>query len=634
MMPPNPGDSSPGPVHGSGPGGAGGGVPRFLVFLRKYWWLPLLTFLLGSGIGAGLLLWTPPVYVSSAAMWETERLHLTGGELFTEDASTYIGTQIELLKSGRMAQTTQETLRSTNGIPVGKDGLPMRVLLSFKEAPRTTVFVITASSADPSLSQNYLNTLMNGYLHYKADVRKLVSGETAASIEKQVESVETDLKADQDALAQFQRTNNLAILQEEGNVAGAHLEGLQTRLSDLQLKMQLLQATDLDRKTNSPEPEPGMRESIELAGNSGLAGASAGPGAQLTPYQEVARLKMQREKLSKYLRPKHPKIVALDAQIAESEQLIEMFRHQDHDQLLASERAVGLEMDAVSASIKEWKSTVTESSSRIAEAERLRQNVERSKSQKDRLSIMLENLDISRNTDLETLQILEPASVAKRTYPQITTAGMLAFAGLALGLGLVFVVEKRDDRFTCVTDVSSTIGDAVVGQLPEQRNGKKPVRLLELDDSRHSYAESYRNLRSALIFLTSESERPKLLLITSAMPGEGKSTVAANLARTLALSGSRVLLVDADLRKGSLHESLHLKGEPGLAELLRHTCEGDRVIQRESLPNFAFVSCGSHSGNPGDLFLGSGLDAVLAQWRREFDYVIIDSCPVFAARRP
>jgi capsular exopolysaccharide synthesis family protein len=206
------------------------------------------------------------------------------------------------------------------------------------------------------------------------------------------------------------------------------------------------------------------------------------------------------------------------------------------------------------------------------------------------------------------------------------------FGGLGLGAGIVFLIEKRDDRFTSVTEVNSTLGDAIVGMLPEMdRKGKEPMRLLELDDPRHGYAESYRSLRSALLFLPTEGERPKVLLITSAMPQEGKSTVAANLARTLALSGSRVLLVDADLRRGHLHRALKLQGEPGLGELLSHTCDPDKVIQRDTLPNFAFVACGAGTRNPGDLFLGAGLDEVLARWRREFDYVVIDSSPLFAA---
>ncbi len=151
---------------------------------------------------------------------------------------------------------------------------------------------------------------------------------------------------------------------------------------------------------------------------------------------------------------------------------------------------------------------------------------------------------------------------------------MAIVGGLAAGLGIVFLIAIRDDRFTYITEVNATLGDAVVGLLPEVTDdGKTVMPLLALNDPRHMYAESYRSLRSALLFLPTEGERPKVLLISSAMPGEGKSTVAANLARTLALSGSRVLLVDADLRKGHLHHLLGLQREPGLVELLNQTCD-------------------------------------------------------------
>src|ERR1035438_8053308 len=167
--------------------------------------------------------------------------------------------------------------------------------------------------------------------------------------------------------------------------------------------------------------------------NLGSGGTSAANNGRLTPYQEVEMLKIQREKLSKYLRPKHPKIVVLDAEIARGEKLIELFRSQNHDQLLASQEAVKMKMDSVLASIKEWDGKVMESSSRIAEAEHLKQNVTRAQSLYDRLASLLQNVDITRNTDLETLAILQPASSAIRTYKQIIMAVALAIFG---GLGL------------------------------------------------------------------------------------------------------------------------------------------------------------------------------------------------------
>jgi capsular exopolysaccharide synthesis family protein len=593
--------------------------------------VPALTLLLTIGAAIGFIMWTPPVFVSSASMWETEKLHLSEGALFTDDAQTYIGTQIELLRSGRMWQLAIEHLRAsgTNAVPLGKDGFPLQVTLKFKEAPKSAVFSITASSADPAFSRNFLDALMNEYLEYKKTVRKLVSGDTAASIAAQVEALERELKSAQDMLTQFQRTNNLAILQEEGTAAGGYLAKLQTELSDLQLESQLLQATGVQqdvmasKNTNLP---PDFAYSVREFGSGSTMPTSSDHFILL---QEIQQLKSERDKLS-YLPSKNPRIAALDAQIQQDEKAIEMFRHQDREQELQNMK---MKMESILASIKEWDAKVVEASARIAEAEHLKFNVTRTQSFYDRLEALLQNVDITRNTDLETLAILEPASVAKPSYLlNIMVSALAVIVGLAAGAGIVFLIERRDDRFTSVTEVNATLGDALVGLLPEvSQKGKDPLRLLELNDPRHVYAESYRSLRSALLFLATDGERPKVLLISSAMPNEGKSTVAANLARTLALSGSRVLLVDGDLRKGQLHRSLKMQSEPGLAELLHHTCDPDKVIQRDSLPNFAFIPCGAHFGNPGDLFLGSGLDELLARWRREFDYVVIDSSPLFAA---
>jgi polysaccharide biosynthesis transport protein len=621
-------------MNDGGVGGSSNVAKRFLVFLRRFWWIPLLTLLLASAGAVAFILWRPPVFNSTSIMWETEKLHLSEGALFTDDAQTYIGTQMELLKSGRMWQLAIERLRAsgTNTVPLGKNGLPREITLKFKEAPKSAVFSITASSADPTFSRNFLDALMNEYLEYKKTVRKLVSGDTAASISAQVEALERELKAAQDALTTFQRSNNLAIVQEEGTVAGGYLEKLQTELSDLQLESQLLQASAVEQNA-AQGINSGGPEAVELMKKLGSTEQLPASDGRLTPYQEVELLKIKREKLSKFLRPKHPKIVALDEEIARGEKLAELYRGQTHGQLLGSQAAVKMKMDSVLASIKDWDEKVIVSSSRIAEAERLKQNVVRAQSLYDRLAALLQNVDITRNTDLETLAILQPASVAKRSYILDIIASVLAVAiGLTTGAGIVFLIEMLDDRFTSVTEVNTALGDAIVGLLPEVTpNGKEPIRLLEHNDSRHGYAESYRSLRSALLFLPTGGERPKVLLITSAIPNEGKSTVAANLARTLALSGSRVLLVDGDLRKGHLHHSLQMRSEPGLADLLAHMCDPDKVIQRDSLPNFAFISAGAKSGNPGDNFLSSGMDDLLARWRREFDYVVIDSSPLFAA---
>jgi capsular exopolysaccharide synthesis family protein len=360
---------------------------------------------------------------------------------------------------------------------------------------------------------------------------------------------------------------------------------------------------------------------------------SAATVERQSAFQQVELLKIEREKLSKYLRPKHPKIIKLDADIERGQKLLEIYRNQNRGQLATTRQALKMRTDSVQASIKEWEVKVVDANARIAEAEHLKLNVSRTQGVYDRLVGLLQNVDISRNIDQETLAILESASPAERSYIQDLAALALAiFGGLALGSGIIALITVRDDRFTSVIEVNATLGDAVVGLLPEvTQKDDVTMSLLELNDPRFMYAESYRNLRSALLFLPMEGERPKVLLITSAVPNEGKSTVAANLARTLALGGSRVLLVDADLRKGRLHEMMGMQCEPGLFELLHQPDNLDGVIQRNSLQNFAFLSRGKALGHSSDLFLGQAFDQILARLRQQFDYVLIDSSPVFAA---
>lgn len=609
-------------------------VRKFLDVLRKYWWVPVLSLALFLGAATGYLLWSPPTFVSTASMWETEKLRLPEGELFSEDPENYLGTQTELIRSGRMRQLTLARLQAvmTNGIPRDKDGNPPGVKLAVRQAPKSSVFVVEASGSNPAYTQAYLDSLMNEYLEYKKNIRKVVSGDTLASISEQVLRLERDLKAEQDALATFEQSNNLAILQEEGTVAGGYLARLQTQLSDYKLESQLLETTALEQDMNGAG-KTNFGGSLVASLSEQNSAASATAAERQSAFQQLELLKIERARLSKYLRPKHPKIVKLDADIQRSQELLELYHNQSREQLATARQALKMREDSVQASIKEWEAKVVDANTRIAEAEHLKLNVSRTQSLYDRLVTLLQNVDISRNIEQATLAILEPASPAQRSYTREHSVLALALmGGLAVGLGIVFLMSVRDDRFTSVIEVNATIRDAVVGLLPEvPQKEEVTMSLLELNDPRYTYAESYRSLRSALLFLPSEGERPKVVLITSAIPNEGKSTIAANLARVLALGGSRVLLVDADLRKGHLHQMLGLQCEPGLVELLQQPDSLDSVIQRDSLQNFAFLARGKDLGHSGDLFLGQAFDQLLALMRQQFDYVLIDSSPVFAA---
>lgn len=602
-------------------------VRRYLGFLLKYWWIPVITVTVSSGIGVAYVFKKTPTFVSYARMMETLKLRLPDGALFTEDSQNYLGTLTEVLQSETLrdlALTQMRAMSNTIEIPLGKDGQPPAVIIRVNGSAKSSVFYLEANSPNPNFTQNYLNALMTAFLDFKKNERKVISEGTLASISDQVQRYERDLKTEQDALMAYERTNNFTIVQEEATVAGTYLAKLRTQLSDLQLEGRLLDATENDKNL------------VKVGDTNGIAIGpipSGGPAGNQSFYSDLQLLKAEYEKLGKYLRPKHPKMVKLQADIDRAEKLSAIYRQQSLDQLAASREANRLKIANLSISINEWERKVVDANTRISETERLRLNIQRVQSVYDRLVSLVQNVGISREIDQESLTILQQASPARRSYTSEKSALVLAVVGgLAAGLGMVLLIGIQNDRFTSIVEVSSKFGDAVIGMLPEMKqNGQASLALLEVNDSRHGYAEAFRGLRSALLFLATAGEKPKILLITSSMPGEGKSTVAANLARTLALSGSRVLLVDGDLRKGRLHNMFQLQNETGLVDLLAGTCDASAVIQTDTLHNLSFISRGKTSRNPGDLFLSAGIDQIFAQWRRDYDHVIIDSSPLFAA---
>ena len=131
-----------------------------------------------------------------------------------------------------------------------------------------------------------------------------------------------------------------------------------------------------------------------------------------------------------------------------------------------------------------------------------------------------------------------------------------------LGVALLLLLDRLDDRMNSFTELQDLFDEEVLGQIPRERSisSKRQTSLIEPEDARHSFVEAYRNLRSSLLYMAETGERPKTILVTSSVPNDGKSLTAANLAITMASAGSRVLLVDADLRKGSLHRSFRRSG--------------------------------------------------------------------------
>ncbi len=610
-------------------------LKKFLFFLRKFWWIPLLTLVMALGWVLVNFRLSPPQFVSKASMLQTEKLELPQGANFSDDSDTFLGNLTQVLENPQLRELALARLAAagTNNIVTGKDGNPIPVDIAVSAAPKSTVYNIQAISSNPGFTPLFLNALMDAYLDYRKNSRKEVSGDTLASISAQVDALEQQMKSDQAVLVQYEQTNNFVILEQENQVAGSYLAKLKEQLADYQLQSNLLNAVALEKSSPMLLGTTNVSTSLydQLLGNNSSSPNSAIEDAD----QQIAALKFQRDKLSKYLRPDHPKIVHLNEQIAQAQNSADLYHKENQTDITTARQALKIRIVSVQQAINQWEATVDNDSARIAQAEGLKANIDRNQSLYNELLSLLHNVDITRNIDQETLVILQPATPSTRSYQSLkSNVSAAAFGGLAVGLGIVLLITIRDDRFTSLVEVTERLGDGVVGQVPEipESMGKSPLALLENNDDHHMYVESYRNLRSALLFFSVNGARPKLILITSAVPNEGKSTIASNLACTLALGGARVLLMDADLRKGRLHDILGLPSKPGFSELLRQPDMPDNLIMQSTpLANLWFVPRGSGLRNPGDLFLTPACQSIMSRFREQFDYVIVDCCPVFAA---
>jgi len=619
------------------PGGSKFRIQKFVYFLRHYWWIPLVTLVVAGGIGAFVFTKTPPTFVSYGSMWETEKLRLPDGAAFTYEQDNYIGTLTELLRSRKMWELTTNYMIAfrKNQIIWGADGNIIPVDIQIYASPKSSVYSIEARSANPAFTPAYLNALMEQYKEYRRNVRGQVSVHTESSVSEQVQVYERDMKAAQAALSDYEQSNNFAVLQQEASVDGGYLVKLRTDVSDFQLQMKLLDARSLELDAGDLA---GTNDTYTVfqslnTGNGGPANPNMITGRE-EAYRQVQLLKVDRARLAKYLRPEHPKMVKLDADIARAQKLVDVYYQQNRDQIVAAKQALQIKIDNYTQTITNWEAKLSAVNTKLAQADSLKQEVANKQRMYERLSALNDNVEVSQHIDQDTLDILEPASPAKRSYSEAKSMLMrYAVMGLGCGLGIIALLAFRDDRFGSLVEVTESFGDSVMGQVPEVpvlRNGE-PMKLLRDHDDRHILAESYRNLRSALLYLAIDGVRPKTLLVSSAIPDEGKSTVVTNLARALALGGSKVLLIDGDLRKGHLHELLHLQSKPGLSEFLRQNDGAEKYIQATDLRDFDFLSRGSVTRNPGDLFLSQAFQQMLNRFREHYDFVLIDSSPVFAA---
>ena len=245
---------------------------------------------------------------------------------------------------------------------------------------------------------------------------------------------------------------------------------------------------------------------------------------------------------------------------------------------------------------------------------------------------MVKQLETSGDGNLPDTRVVveQPASVSSSpAVPNlIRNLGLGLVAGVLLGVALAVGLDVVDSTVKKLDDLESITGTSVVGEIPVDKPRRTtPAISFANDNSR--IAESFRKLRTNLSFLAVDNP-PRVIVVTSSIPNEGKTTTAINLALALAEADNNVLLVDGDMRRSMVQEYLKLDGSVGLSTVLSGAVPLSEALQETTFAGLTVLTAGATPPNPSELLASQAAKKLLAELRGQFDYVIVDSSPLLA----
>jgi polysaccharide biosynthesis transport protein len=336
------------------------------------------------------------------------------------------------------------------------------------------------------------------------------------------------------------------------------------------------------------------------------------------------------EKLS-VLKPAFPEMVALRAQIAESEKQIRAQMELIKETIKAEYEAARAQELALIEKLEEVKGQVLESRGRSIEYTILRREADTARSLYDGLLQQYKELGIAGDVDTNNISIIDRAiRPGTPDSPSLRYNLTIAFAlGLLGAAAFAGIREILDDTFKATEDVEEVLRLPVLGLAPSVASSKTDRSVFEevSTDFTSAIAESYRSLRTALQFSTEEGV-PRALLVTSARPGEGKSTAAACLACNFAQLGMRVLLIDGDLRNPSMHQVMDVENNAGLTNYLAGANEASELVKPSGTEGVTLLTSGPRPPNPAELLAGPRFATLLTTGAENFDLVIVDGPPI------
>ena len=493
----------------------------------------------------------------------------------------------------------------------GKIAAIIRANTRIKPVRGTRMVDIRYSDPNPGRAQAIANAYAKAYIDSNIDKRFQAHSYAKTFLDDQLAQLKLQLEKSEKALLEFAQREQITISQGNQSTAETNLSAANTQLnalaaSRITTKQQWSQIANT-KAINIPQliSNPVMAQLMERRG---------------TLEAEYALKR-------KTYKPDFPAMRAIRTEIREINRRVNAQVKTIRETLREAYNAALAQEEKMKARVEELRRSVLELQKRSIQYNILKRDVDSNRRIYDSLLQRRKAVGIAGGIGANNVFVVEAAGRPKHpSSPRLSQALIYSLGfGFGLGLAIAYVRERFDTRLKSVEDLERATGLVTLGAIPKVSASAELVDVLA--DPHTPVAEAYRTLCSALQFST-EAGLPMSLVVTSATQGEGKSTTALALARYFANLGLKVLLVDGDLRKPSLHAKLGLDNRIGLSNYLIGASQPPDIFQRTDLPTLTFIASGPLPPDPAGLLAGSLFHSLLAVGNETFDLVIVDAPPV------
>lgn len=652
-------------------------VNGFLQIALRRKSLIALGAVLGALLGALYYFQATAIYKSSAQILvvkkHPETLPITGMDQRISYYEDYLSTHLVLIKSPRIvAEAVKkhhlEDLPSFRGQgdPSGAIAGGLSVSRNYKDSTGTfnNIVDLAYSGPEPEEAPKIINAVIDSYKDYLNKEYRSSSEDTLDLITKAKDVLEKYLTKAQADYQKFKETTPL-VLKSKGGV-NVHRE----RLSNIEMERKNLLFRRARLEGHLSALEEGLKKHIsrqemeEMMYNwSSRPGQDTGRADsrdELT--KQLVTLSLKKTELLKHVGPGHPDVLAVEDQINTTREL-----YQGRSPILAKvlEMAASDDEVAFERRIKKYLASHKNDLTALkVEENTLNEYFDREYTQAKTLSVeeakeqgILDAIDryqqlyksILKQLDATNLaqgsggyvaDVISPPGPGYKTAPKLfSIATMSIFLGLLGGFALAYLAEISDKSFRTADEIHLRLGVPVVGNIPTMSPNGKASHRDEVNGSqlhpmlathyqiKSPEAEAYRSVRTSLYFST-RGEGHKLIQIASPNMGDGKSTLAANLAISIAQSDKSIVLLDADFRRPTIHTLFNVPNQVGLASVLSGQVQLKEAIQPSEVPGLSILPCGPIPPNPAELLTLPQFKDLLDQLRQQFDFVLIDSSPI------